>query len=125
LPSDWRAWGDDKVEASLVHELAHVRRRDPLVALMAALNTCVFWFHPLAWWLERRLALLAEQAADDSALLAVRDRSGYASTLLDMASAAGERQRRLLWNAVAMQGRLNCAGGSSGFWMSPCGCHTD
>jgi len=102
LPSGWREWDDHKLEASLIHELAHVRRRDPLVALMAAFNKCVFWFHPLAWWLERKLALLSEQAADDSAILAVADRRRYASALLDMASAAGSGPGRLRWGAVPM-----------------------
>lgn len=37
----------------LTHEREHVRRRDPLVRWLALLNRCVFWFHPLAWWLER------------------------------------------------------------------------
>ena len=30
-----------------------------LVALVARLNLCLFWFHPVAWWLERKLAMSA------------------------------------------------------------------
>jgi beta-lactamase regulating signal transducer with metallopeptidase domain len=31
----------------------------------------IFWFHPLAWWLERKLAALSEEAADHRALAVV------------------------------------------------------
>ncbi|MFB3778824.1 MAG: GWxTD domain-containing protein [Bryobacteraceae bacterium] len=105
LPAGWRGWDGRKLEATLVHELAHVRRRDPLIALISILNKSVFWFHPLAWWLERKLALLAEQAADDSTLLAVGDRCAYASSILEMALVAGVKPGRLRWEAVSMASR--------------------
>ena len=47
----------------MAHEEQHVRRRDSLVALLAAFNRSIFWFHPLAWWIEHKLSLLAEQLA--------------------------------------------------------------
>jgi beta-lactamase regulating signal transducer with metallopeptidase domain len=68
FPADWREWPLTKRKAVLAHELAHARRRDPLIALVVAVNKCLFWFHPLAWWLERQLPVLAEHAADDAAL---------------------------------------------------------
>ena len=57
LPSGWRRWSDSTLLAVLAHEEAHAGRRDPLVAGVASLNLCLFWFHPLAWWLRRTLAL--------------------------------------------------------------------
>ena len=60
LPAAWPTWPEAKLQAVLAHESAHVRRRDPLVAFAASVNRCVFWFHPLAWWLERQLAATAE-----------------------------------------------------------------
>ena len=71
LPTGWRRWPGETLRAVLAHEIAHVRRRDPLVALVAHINRCVFWFHPLAWWLERALARYAEDASDDLALRVV------------------------------------------------------
>ncbi len=66
LPVTWREWPAEKLSAILAHEFAHVRRHDPLIGLLAHLNRCVFWFHPLAWWLERKLAVTAELACDDA-----------------------------------------------------------
>lgn len=55
-------------EAILLHELAHARRRDNLTRVLAHALTCVFWFHPLLWWLERRLNAEAEIACDELVL---------------------------------------------------------
>jgi TonB family protein len=106
LPADWRTWTEGKITVVLAHELAHVRRRDPLMAFLAALNKCVFWFHPLAWWLERRLAVLAEQAADDAGVAAAGDAESYARLVLEVASGMKEQNRRLVWHGAAMDGPL-------------------
>ena len=102
LPVDWRAWPGEKLQAVLAHELAHARRRDPLIALLAAINKCVFWFHPLAWWLERRLAVLAEHAADDAAIAVSPDPQSYARVVLEVASSLQQQSRRLIWDDVAV-----------------------
>jgi GWxTD domain-containing protein len=102
LPSAWWEWSREKLAAALTHELAHVRRKDALIALVAGLNKAIFWFHPLAWWLERKLALLAEEASDDCALLVLGDRCRYASTLVEMTAAARGGRERILWGAIAM-----------------------
>src|ERR1035437_10134230 len=86
LPSDWREWPAEKMRVVLAHELAHAWRHDPAISLVAALNKCIFWFHPLAWWLERRLAVLAEHAADDAGLAVSSDAGSYARVLLGVAS---------------------------------------
>lgn len=101
LPAEWLTWDRPKLDAVLAHERTHVLRADWAIALLAGVNRCVFWFHPLSWWLERRLAALAEQACDDSALLLVDSRP-YAQALLDMAAAVRTSQGRLVWEAMAM-----------------------
>lgn len=60
LPLEWTQWNRDKLDAVLAHETAHVRRRDALIAALAGVNRSLFWFHPLAWMLERKLTLLAK-----------------------------------------------------------------
>jgi TonB family protein len=102
LPRDWRSWDEVKLRAVLAHELSHVRRGDWLIAVLASLNKCLFWFHPLAWWLERQLLSLAEQASDDSSILATGDRQQYAQVLLDVATALEGKRGRLVWEGAAM-----------------------
>ncbi len=102
LPIGWERWELVKLDAVLVHERNHIRRGDWAIALLAAVNRSLYWFHPLAWWLERRLATLAEQACDDAALLALGKRESYAQALLDMATAVRTNQGRLVWDAMAM-----------------------
>ncbi|HSU04805.1 MAG TPA: TonB family protein, partial [Acetobacteraceae bacterium] len=102
LPCGWRAWDAAKLQAVMVHERTHVARGDWAIALLAGVNRCVFWFHPAAWWLERQLAALAEQACDDAALLEMGQRESYAQALLDMAAAVKSGEGRLVWEAMAM-----------------------
>jgi beta-lactamase regulating signal transducer with metallopeptidase domain len=104
LPDRWRNWPAEKLRACLTHELAHIRRRDPLIAFIAHINRCVFWFHPLAWWLERTLAALAEDAADEAAVRAIGDRRRYAEVLLDIAEAVQRRGARVAWQGLGADG---------------------
>jgi TonB family protein len=106
LPAEWREWPVEKMKLVLAHELAHARRYDPVTSLVAAVNKCIFWFHPLAWWLERRLAVLAEHAADDAGLAASSDVESYARVVLEVASRMEGQNTRLIWNASAMNGQL-------------------
>jgi TonB family protein len=101
LPAEWEKWDEAKLQAVLAHERTHVRRADWAIALVAGVARCVFWFQPLAWWLERHLALLAEHACDDSALLLIESEP-YAQALLEMAAAVKTAQGRLIWEAMAM-----------------------
>ena len=57
LPADWRDWGEDELRAALAHELAHVRRSDFLLGLLARLGLAVHFYHPLLYWLAGRLRL--------------------------------------------------------------------
>ncbi|MDE0167453.1 MAG: M56 family metallopeptidase [Bryobacterales bacterium] len=90
LPAAWPAWGKEKLQAVLLHELAHIARRDGWILAAAALNEAVFWFHPLARRLNRRLKALAETACDDHVILVTRDPEGYAETLLEFAAEGQE-----------------------------------
>jgi uncharacterized protein (TIGR03435 family) len=102
LPPQWREWNREKLDAVLAHEGAHVRRRDGLVGALAALNRCIFWFHPLSWMIESRLALLAEQACDESCVAALGDRERYAHLLLEMALVVDGSHGRLRQHALTM-----------------------
>ncbi len=104
LPAGWSDWREDKITAVLAHEAAHVRRRDTLTNFLAHLNQVVFWFHPLAWWLQRRLALDAEHACDDAAVLALGESRKYTEVLLDIAQTASRRGGTLALHGVGVDG---------------------
>jgi len=106
LPAAWQEWPAEKLSAVLAHESAHVRRRDPLVGMLARLNRCIFWFHPLAWWLERKLAATAELACDDAAVRAIGETRRYAEILLDMAEAVRRSGGRFAWQGIGVHGGL-------------------
>jgi hypothetical protein len=105
LPRDWRAWSEQKLAAILIHEQAHVERRDPLIALMAGVNRAMFWFHPVAWWLERRIVTLAEQACDD-VVVASRGRSEeYVAALVEIAETVRSGGGRYVPKGLGAHGR--------------------
>src|SRR5262245_8269833 len=83
LPAGWPNWSDFKRDAVVVHESSHVCRHDFYLHLLAGIHRAVFWFSPLAWWLQRQLLQASENACDDDAIERVGDRLAYAELLLD------------------------------------------
>ena len=75
----------ERADAILVHELAHVRRHDLFWQLLLRLLQVVYWFHPLVWCVERRIAETRERACDDFCICAV-GRDNYSESLLALAS---------------------------------------
>jgi GWxTD domain-containing protein len=106
LPEYWRKWPQAQLNAVLIHENEHARRRDPLVQWLALLNRAIFWFHPLAWWLERRLSVLAEEACDAAVLSAGHDARDYSEYLLDIARSVMQAGGRLHALGSAMPGNF-------------------
>jgi beta-lactamase regulating signal transducer with metallopeptidase domain len=107
LPQTWRDWDAAKLRAVLAHERAHIRRRDWLIRVASHVNVCIFWFHPMAWWMERELARLAEEACDDAALSELDDREEYAATLIEIARAVCADTRVLNWRVISMAKNSN------------------
>ena len=102
LPTGWREWDASKLNAVIAHEVSHVVRRDASVQHISLLHRAIFWFNPLAWWLDRRLAALSEQASDEAALLSGADRNDYARTLLTFFEAVQAAPGRVWWQGVSM-----------------------
>ncbi len=102
LPETWRDWSSETRSAVLAHEFAHLRRKDTLVAALARLLKCVLWFHPLAWWISRELAELAELACDAAALESVRDPARYSRVLLQFAQGVNGAGSRIALPGLAM-----------------------
>ncbi|UCF66466.1 MAG: M56 family metallopeptidase [Acidobacteriota bacterium] len=77
---------DAELDHVLLHELMHLRRRDPWRAAAVALVTVLYWFHPLVWLANRRLAELREHRCDAAVARRLGDEApGYRRTLLVLA----------------------------------------
>lgn len=72
----------DHMEAVLLHELAHVRRHDNLLALIHMLVQAVFWFHPMVWWLGTKLVEERERACDEDVVCFGKKPHVYAESIL-------------------------------------------
>lgn len=94
-------WSDERIRVVLLHELAHVRRRDCLVQAMSQVACAAYWFNPLTWIAARRLRAERERACDDMVLDAGTGGADYAQHLLDIARMATSR-RSLSAAALAM-----------------------
>jgi TonB family protein len=101
LPLDTEHWSDERRRAVLAHELAHVRRRDWLIQILAEVVCAVYWFHPLFWFAYRRLRSQSEHACDDVVVNLGVDAGDYAAHLLQIVRAARIDDR--VWrSALAM-----------------------
>lgn len=56
---------DAELETVFMHELAHVKRWDNLAGNFQRALCCLFWFHPVVWFINRQLLAEREQACDD------------------------------------------------------------
>jgi beta-lactamase regulating signal transducer with metallopeptidase domain/thiol-disulfide isomerase/thioredoxin len=75
----------NQLEALVTHELAHIRRFDPLVNIVQRLIEVALFFHPAVWYVSRRVSGERENACDDLVLLAGWPAVNYANALLQMA----------------------------------------
>ena len=86
LPSSSADWPEARLRSVLLHELAHLRRRDPLALLVAQLALALHWFNPLAWFAVHRLRAEQERACDDFVMRHGIRPSEYATDLLAVAT---------------------------------------
>ncbi len=73
-----------QLRAVIAHELFHVRRHDNLVAAMQMFVETVFWFHPLVWWIGRRMVEERELACDQEVLSLGNEPRVYAEGILNV-----------------------------------------
>ena len=103
LPGDADGWDDGRRHAVLLHEMAHLARRDAWSQAVAQFALAVHWANPLAWWGYRRFLDAREQACDDAVLRGGARPSAYASHLVAVARMV--RRGRLALAAVAPMAR--------------------
>jgi beta-lactamase regulating signal transducer with metallopeptidase domain len=63
-----RVLSERELDAVLLHEMRHAKRRDNLIRLFYELALCALWFHPLVWLAGARLALYREMSCDESVI---------------------------------------------------------
>jgi uncharacterized protein (TIGR03435 family) len=73
-----------QVEAIFAHELCHVRHRDNLAASLHMFVETVFWFHPLVWWVGKRIVEERERACDEEVLRLGSEPRVYAEGILNI-----------------------------------------
>jgi beta-lactamase regulating signal transducer with metallopeptidase domain len=79
------SWQQAQWEAVLLHEAAHIARRDHWAALAQRVAVILFWWCPLVHLMARRLNELRESICDDCALQGQCDHIAYAELLVDSA----------------------------------------
>lgn len=92
-----------EVEAILMHELAHIRRRDYLVNLLQSLVEIVFFFNPAVLWVSQLIKTERENCCDDIALLNNTSKHNYIQALVS----CEEYQQGSAAYAIAFSGQKN------------------
>ena len=112
MPADADTWSESRLRVVLLHELAHVKRRDCLTHVLAQAACAFYWFNPLAWLAVKRARAERERACDDLVLACGTRGSEYADLLLEMARVLrGDRFPALLGGAsLAMAHRSQLEG---------------
>jgi beta-lactamase regulating signal transducer with metallopeptidase domain len=94
LPEGFAGHAEDEVRAALLHELAHVKRRDYLTNGVCQLVVLPVNWHPVAYVVQQRIRRTREMACDEMAAREMRSELGYARCLVTMA-------RRMLGGGLA------------------------
>lgn len=90
----------EELKYVLLHELAHLRRRDDWTNLAQKILKALLFFLPSVWWIEHRLSLDREMACDDAVLAHSGSPRGYAECLAKVAERSFLRRQIALAQAV-------------------------
>jgi bla regulator protein blaR1 len=91
----------EQMKSVLAHELCHVRHRDNLIGMIQMFVETVFWFHPLVWWIGKRIFEERERACDEEVLKLGNEPRVYARGILNVCQ-------------LYLESPLPCAAGVSG-----------
>ncbi|MEO6719908.1 MAG: M56 family metallopeptidase [Ferruginibacter sp.] len=96
-----------EVEAILIHELAHIKRKDFLVNMVQHIIEIIFFFNPAVLWVSSLIKLERENCCDDIALGNTENKRTYINALVSfhgfdaqqaplLSNAFGERKTHLM-----------------------------
>jgi beta-lactamase regulating signal transducer with metallopeptidase domain len=91
-----RLLSEHELNAVLIHESRHAKRRDNLIRLVHELGVCALWFHPLVWITSSRISLYRELSCDESVL-----ESAHGGDLISALAKLANPQEALLLQATA------------------------
>ncbi len=80
---------DEELDYVVLHEYAHVQRRDDVAVLAQRLVWAIAGIHPAIWWLDRALTIEREVACDDWVVARLGSARGYAACLVKLSVGAG------------------------------------
>ena len=101
LPAESVTWSKEEQRHALLHEQAHIRRRDWFVQILSRTIAAIYWFNPLTWIALRNLELEAELAADDQVLAAGSIPDRYARQLVNLTQRVAQGQLPLAATTMA------------------------
>jgi HEAT repeat protein/beta-lactamase regulating signal transducer with metallopeptidase domain len=112
MPADADHWPAERLRIVLLHELAHVKRRDCLTHMLAQVSCALHWFNPLVWVAARHVRTERERACDDLVLAAGTRGPDYADQLIEIARVmrAGRFPAVLAGASLAMAHRSELEG---------------
>lgn len=76
----------EQLDGVVIHEWAHVQRRDNLLNVAHVTARAIAGWHPGVWWLERQLQIEREAACDELAIGVTGSARDYAACLATLAS---------------------------------------
>ena len=93
LPPQATDWQAAMLTDVLLHELCHIRRLDWLTTLFGYCVAALYWINPLVWQVFKRLRDESENSCDSAVLNSGRSDTGYAQSLLNVASSCIQSRR--------------------------------
>jgi bla regulator protein BlaR1 len=73
-----------QLDALILHELAHIRRRDTVINILLATVETILFYHPAVWWVSRQVRVERENCCDDHAVSACGDVGLYVEALTSL-----------------------------------------
>ncbi len=101
LPHSVKKWPEEKKEAIIFHELAHIKRNDTFFQFLAQITCALYWFTPLSWIMERKLMIERERACDNVVLQQNIKPSSLAAYLMETSEELGS-EKNTKWTLAGM-----------------------
>ena len=82
FPAYTQHWSDDSIKMILIHELAHIKRKDTIWLFISSITSALYWINPLSWIIRKNFIFETEKICDDYVLLNGADATSYAENLI-------------------------------------------